>query len=74
MKHQPYAFTNACTNPLRKEFKTLNSLLFHEEQFHLLLVGVKFTTMGKHKEQACEQRPMFISICGFLVQNSDKKY
>lgn len=70
MKLQTYAFTNGCTNPSRKELKTLSSLLFHEEQFHLPLVGVKFTTMGKHKEQACEQRPIFIFIWGFLVQNS----
>lgn len=55
-----------------KDFK--QSLLFHEEQFHLLLVGVKFTTMGRHKEQGCEQRPIFISIWGFLVQKLDKKY
>lgn len=26
-------------------------LLFCEEQFHLLLVGVKFTIMGNHKEE-----------------------
>lgn len=29
----------------------MQSLLFCEEQFHLPLVGVKFTTMGKHKEE-----------------------
>lgn len=74
MKLQPCAFTNGCTNPLRKGFKILSSLLFHEEQFHLLLIGLKFTTMGKHKEQACEPRPMLMFIWGFVVQNSDKKY
>lgn len=29
----------------------MQSLLFCEEQFHLLLVGVKFTIMGNHKEE-----------------------
>lgn len=51
-----------------KDFR--QSLLSHEEQFHLLLAGVTFTTTGKHKEQGCEQGQIF--IWGFLVQNSDK--
>lgn len=71
MELQTYTFKNGCTNPSRKELKNLSSLLLHKEQFQPPLVGVKFTTMGKHKEKSCEQKSIFILVGGFLVQNSD---
>lgn len=51
----------------------LRRLLFHEKLFHLL-AGIRFTIMGKQKEQVCEQELILLFIWGFLVQNSDKNY